>query len=709
MINVVFLFSQVVYGGRGGSDGSGTLPKPLSLSKAPRPLPNQRSSQQVSHLAEEDLLRLRALERPSTTSLIRTSNLELMRPEVAANLRTSSPLNQQAPVAEWMSPIHNYSDVSSVSHRERSLPSTLLTNPGMSSISSPNFSSLENNNSSSTRSRTALMRSTDLHTIHEHLPEGEEGPPAYSPHLNVVQADIHHGHPSFQSGSQIARPQRQKGGKSQAEDPYFQRTTYRNADAMFPNYALNYPAPIHLVHPNGGTISPSRQYPPTPVQIAPSSYWQSLYVQPDPRDFLLQDALATSSPPLRYDQQPIQSPMHDYENMRYLSSQQPLPETAPAPPRPAPRRRSRTPGGARRQHRESSVIDGQLLVTAGSDKSGAKSGREQDQVSLVSEVLDAEVTALTNSSSPGSSTSGSTERKKSKTPPKVMAKPIISTSLDHSSSSGIASKNTSQHQTSSSSGGSQKHFISPESKGSLEPIFNTSQQPFYENWPPNRSLESSMRPKLSPTATTYHGYHYMQPLSIIPPTSGAPLPPLTPHQSMNLTPKPQTARGQIEIHDTSLDTPPSRMGSRPGSAHSAPLLDVSIDRHYEFDTRTPTDDLNLQGIGEALPRQWNRPYLGYNPRQRDREMGAAAQLAKSERVFSDSEIYSPVFPRGRPEAQVDDVSARVLAMKKEFLEYRQQQLAKGEDDKKSDDKDQDNDDKKISVDAEAPERLESLI
>ena len=32
--------------------------------------------------------------------------------------------------------------------------------------------------------------------------------------------------------------------------------------------------------------------------------------------------------------------------------------------------------------------------------------------------------------------------------------------------------------------------------------------------------------------------------------------------------------------------------SRPGSSHSAPMLDLSIDRHYEFDAaRTPTDDL----------------------------------------------------------------------------------------------------------------------
>ena len=34
------------------------------------------------------------------------------------------------------------------------------------------------------------------------------------------------------------------------------RISYRNADAIFPNYALNYPTPVH------GNISPSRQYPP---------------------------------------------------------------------------------------------------------------------------------------------------------------------------------------------------------------------------------------------------------------------------------------------------------------------------------------------------------------------------------------------------------------------------------------------------------------
>merc|ERR1719511_658676 len=37
---------------------------------------------------------------------------------------------------------------------------------------------------------------------------------------------------------------------------YWSRETYRNADSLFPNYALNYPTPVH------GSISPSKQYPP---------------------------------------------------------------------------------------------------------------------------------------------------------------------------------------------------------------------------------------------------------------------------------------------------------------------------------------------------------------------------------------------------------------------------------------------------------------
>ena len=89
-------------------------------------------------------------------------------------------------------------------------------------------------------------------------------------------------------------------------------------------------------------------------------------------------------------------------------------------------------------------------------------------------------------------------------------------------------------------------------------------------------------------------------------------------------------------------------------------------------------------VAAQLPRNWNRPYLGYNPRV-DRELGSAAELARSDqRVFSDSEIYSPVFPRGKPtpvkgngdsgSAAAEAVSARVEAMRKEFAEYQKEQI-----------------------------------
>ena len=49
---------------------------------------------------------------------------------------------------------------------------------------------------------------------------------------------------------------------------------------------------------------------------------------------------------------------------------------------------------------------------------------------------------------------------------------------------------------------------------------------------------------------------------------------------------PQTGHSAISA------VPTGGGGSRPGSSHSAPMLDLSIDRHYEFDAaRTPTDDL----------------------------------------------------------------------------------------------------------------------
>ncbi len=691
---------QLVYGAsvRGASsDGSGTLPRPQAirqqqLAQQPRvvthqhylPPPQQAphlqaTTRQVSHLGDEDLRRLRALEpqqsaisldvqagfdpTASSSRLIRTSNLELLRPTTSTSkLRSSSPLNQQhAPLQAppWASPIaggaQDTSELSSIAKRERSLPSTLLTNP-LSSVSTlPNLTS---DNTTSTRSlRSAQQRSNDLQTIQE------EPPPSYSTlqdqqRQQQVRADIHPLQQQQQlqqqqlQQQQQQQQQRRKGGKvPQQEDPYFQRPTYLNADSMFPNYALNYPAPIHHHHlgqpqqPPGGTISPSRQYP--PVEVPPDSYWQSLYVQPDPRDFV-----QYSSPPPSYS-----SPTHDYENTRYLNQQQQQRQQGGGPPLPAPRRRPRAVSldeqGSRR-HRESTVVDGRLVQQQQqrpSTVSAPGGTTDQDQTSLVSEVLDAEVTALTNSSSsPGSDKGGAGKANKSgksrleQVKERLMAAAAGQTqphqAEGESTSSGIASKNTSQHQTSSSSGEPQQIFLSPDSKAPLEPIFDPAQQPFYENWPPTKDHHHEQQQPQQPQelnvgAAYYHGYHYMQPLSIATADSNdAVLPPLTPHQTSGMSAKPQMASARrieavpTHLSDTaSVDTPPSRgagvdLSSRPGSAHSAPMLDVSIDRHYEFDARpTPTDDLAMaaldpDAIRQALPRQWNRPYLGYVNKKR---------------------------------------------------------------------------------------------
>jgi hypothetical protein len=224
--------------------------------------------------------------------------------------------------------------------------------------------------------------------------------------------------------------------------------------------------------------------------------------------------------------------------------------------------------------------------------------------------------------------------------------------------------------------------------------------PFYENWPPRPfQYAPSVRPK--PTTTQYLAFQLSQEMPSI--TSG--VPPFATHHTQGVTQpaqgvshhtqglthhtqglmaKPQQSRGLLRLMsaspggelDSSADTPPSRGSggpSRPNSSQSAPL-DRSVDRHYEWDSAT-VDDSSLP----TLPREWatSRQYPAYNPR-RDREMGAMVQprLSSRERVFSDSEIYSNVFPRGRLvqfSRPLEDVEARVRAMKKEFNEFRKTQ------------------------------------
>ena len=459
---------QVVYGARNHSEGSGTLPRP---------------SQYVGQLGAEDIRRLRELD-PTYANNFASENISAISPNFQFDNQNMTQ-SQLARTSNLELVRGKTLRASSPLNQEQPLIEWAANN--FSEISSvPHPSSLEPSLPSTLLTDSSRKVTTTLSSELETIPENSR-----------VVADIH--------------------------------GTYRNADSMFPNYALNYPTPVH------GNLSPSRQYPPQPPPgqrfgfedyqpldpyypyVPPQSQFYTTSQFAQPQQPPPQNPLATSSPPtprrhVYYNHGYLSD--HDYENMKV---QRPSYQQRP---RSEPKRR--------------------------------KHGRVMDAVSLVSE--DAEVTAITHSSSPGSSVEG------------VPSKPL----------------------------------------------------PYYEN------------------------LQYV--------------PPLLPH----------AAEPSPALLDSSSEKANKSQPSRPGSAHSAPMLDLSIDRHYEFDSaRTPTDDLQPP----ALPRNWNRPYLGYNPRTRDRELG---ELARSEqRVFSDSEIYSPVFPRGRPEPRVD-VSARVEAMRKEFAEYQRQ-------------------------------------
>ena len=360
-----------MYGARTGSDGSGTIPR------------------RVGKLVEEDLQRLRALE-PSNSLLTSSpqwggaENLEV-RTANPPRLHASSPLDQRIPLIEWTSPINNYSDLSSVPHAsiERSIPSTLLT--------SPNFSSAIDNSSNS-RTHTRSQRSVEmpsLRTIHEEEPRHSV--------VSVVQAEVYP--PTPQSRSHPHHQQQQLpvlGMRTRApdlglpilqthhpkdveRDLYWRRTTYRDADSLFPNYALNYPAPIH------GNLSPSLQY---PEQLPPRFGFEDLGILPSSSYY--QNPLATSSPPLTRSNRVQESGYldmsrtvsvptvssrvmlspghHDYENTRYCShrpgEQPPLYVAPPGLPPPdypgANVLRQRRPQTTRDRHRKTAVIDGAI-------------------------------------------------------------------------------------------------------------------------------------------------------------------------------------------------------------------------------------------------------------------------------------------------------------------------------------------------------------
>ncbi len=620
-------WKQVVYGSRAGSDGSGTYPR-------------TGANVQVLH----------------GPRLVANPDLEL---QGGPSLRASSPLDQGKPLVNWLSPLNNYSDISSVPHpssAERSFPSTLLTNP-LSSISSPNFS-LEQ---SSSRSRGRIGSS--LHTIPEdsrlsvtadihhsgqysNLSEYTTGETPRSSHISYRSSNLDLGSHPFGEWS-LARDISFPGHQIGINYNYLYTSDYLN---------YNYPAPVHRA------ISPSTQYPASHIQ--PPKIPDIRVGQVDPMEFDIYQRiakldpentnsgenirpLATSSPPGKRKRED-ESSEDEKNNPRY-----PAPpdtritgQSRAGPQAPYQRRVSRS--SQRLRDRESRLQTLRELSENETSSKGDDERREYDLVSVVSEGLDAEVTAITSSSSPESSGTNTLQQERA------------------SSSSGIASKNTSssQNQTSSSHSTSgslsiqqtslnQSFYLELSKRAILEDKeLDSDKMPFYENWPP-RPYQFGPSVKLKPPE--YITYDIDEVSFSSHPTSG--IPPLTPHSGKYYARAGYTVTGSSP--NTSSEGPPSR-SSRPNSSQSAPL-DRSVDRHYEWDSVT-TDDSKLA----PLPVEWTiRRSPHYNPR-RDRDIGPMVQNNR-DRVFSDSEIYSNVFPRRRLQIDVD---ARVRAMKKEFNEYR---------------------------------------
>lgn len=634
-------WKQLVY----GSEGSGSYPR--------------QAATQVLH----------------EPRLVPDDNLQL---HGGAKLRASSPLDQNQPLTEWLSPRHNYSDISSVPHpgsAERSFPSTLLTNP-QSSLSPSSPFSLEQTQSSGRSRRSGLP---SLRTI----PEDSR---------LSVQADIHTSPTSEYSNLAEYSTGPESTPLSHHASAYLSAFGHQ---ISFPGLSpYSYPAPTHRA------ISPSKQYPPPPgvhlaEHIQPPKIANIQVGGVDPKEVDIyqriaaldpertvdpsQRPLATSSPPgKRKDEReeaggwPVTKPRFPTPTDR-----DPHPRTSSSPQTASSGQRvsfgaspvvgvdtlnlsqgrtaaPQTRKGPRQgvlKNREAGRRSTELKQDRRKDSSGEvedEDGRrtDVDAVSVVSEGLDAEVTAITSSSSPGSSGSNTLQPGKSSlTGLKTSGSP---SDPDRSSSSGIASKNTSQNQTSSShSTSAGQSSLSPTSLNLMgkpgspgRSRLEDSLQVLYENWPPR----PHQYPAPKPRPPTYAAYHHQI-------TTG--VPPLTTHLT-------RSRRGLGSSPDTSLETPPSR-SSRPNSSQSAPL-DRSVDRHYEWDKAT-VDDSSLP----TLPPEWGvaRRSPAYNPR-RDRDIGQLATNNR-DRVFSDSEIYSNVFPRRRLQ---QDVEARVRAMKKEFKEYR---------------------------------------
>ena len=301
----------------------------------------------------------------NSTSLIGTENLEIIRQRPShtsgrtrksPKLRASSPIDQNQPLSiapggyagatgpAWppmspeLSPFnsqigmvsgghlgHFDSELSSVPHlssNERSIPSTLLTSPptglgssmeGTQSTSSRNLSrkttSTGTMGSSSTGAGVTTMTS-ELGTIPEDENYMSFGNQPMHQTINTmspgnqVQADVNDKRrPPFASLTNRA--------KDIERQIYWSRETYRNADSLFPNYALNYPTPVH------GSISPSKQYPPR------FGYEQEMFGGAYPNQYVQHPYQYYINPELQYQQSQPTSLSNVFTTSQFAQPQSP--------------------------------------------------------------------------------------------------------------------------------------------------------------------------------------------------------------------------------------------------------------------------------------------------------------------------------------------------------------------------------------------------
>ena len=255
-------WKQVVYGaGAAGSEGSGTYPRNMGVRD------RDRETHQVLH----------------EPRLIPESNLELRRAGVdsGARLRASSPLDQARALGAFLSPsAGDYSDLSSVaqpSSAERSLPSTLLTNPG-SSISDNNLS-LEATQSSA-RTRSSRFSQPSLRTI----PEDSRV---------SVTADIH----AVSEYSNLAEYSTGDQMRTPGVTPITLRLRREEEEALA--RALYTAQPLLTPTHRPRAISPSKQYPasgPVSAHIAPPRIPDISLRGVDPREVDIYQRIAQIDP-----------------------------------------------------------------------------------------------------------------------------------------------------------------------------------------------------------------------------------------------------------------------------------------------------------------------------------------------------------------------------------------------------------------------------